>query len=342
MVERKRTLASRPPDAAQSFVVGDDEPPYPFNRVLKDLPFEPYRCTKCQYFASGEEYNGLPRSTPLVHPLGKQHGVYLVCPFGEGPDRAELLSPSKESFRTRVTHNVLGRKITACMLGGVTERTAKGWRFGTLISEQDLMRELYLGRYLEEFGPLSDLDLECLVAAPLMLRNVQKTGQLYLSSLHARWHSDAWEQRADELSFRIQGQRPGFLSSDIARACDPRRGDKMMSRNRFLFVPFDLSLSLEQQWADVLPWLDKLASYAYRFTTVKRPRRRSSLYRDVFMFLSVVVEGRTVFSVARELFPADERLSREKRVREAVRKIGNVVRKSRIALPQSRGGAMPE
>ncbi len=316
--------------------------PFPFNYVLKGLRFPAYSCSKCQYRASEDEFCPVDRAAPTLKELGLITEPYSLCPPEEGPDWAELLSPTGDSYRYRVTHDLCGRTVTACMLGGVLERQPKSQTIGLLVDETGLLRELYLRYFLEDTDALDDLDLECLVKAPLFGGRVERVHGVYLRSLHARHQRDEWETRAQTLGFRIQGKRIGLLCSEIARACDPRRGKKMLAKNRFLFVPFDLSKSLKEQWDDTLPWLDELADYAYRFTKVRRPRRRTNLYRDIFIFLSVAVERRTIFAVANEVFPHEHRLSREKRVRQAVTRIAAVVRAAGINLPDSTAKVVPK
>jgi hypothetical protein len=329
-VKRKqRKRADHRPD--RSFEVGDDESPFPFNLTLKGLPFPPYTCSTCGFSACAEEFDITDRSLPLVTTLG--HETFSICPHDEGPDRAELLSPAKDSYRYRVIHKIRGREVTACILGGILERNERSSQSGTLLSEEDLMLELYLRSYIEDAGHLDDLDLECLVNAPFMTRPVGKSNAAYLTSRQARHRRGEWEQKADRLGFRLQGTRKGLHSGDIARAFDPRLGVKLLAANRYLYVPFELSLPLQEQWEETLPWLDRLADYAYRFTRVKRPRRRPNMYRDIYIFLSVAVERRSVFSVGRELFPKEQRLSRETKVRAAVRQVRAVVRKAGIELP---------
>jgi hypothetical protein len=222
------------------------------------------------------------------------------------------------------------------MLAGVLERNGKlSSRVGTMISETTLLRELYLKYYIEGEGALDDLDLECLVKAPLVLKRVAKLGGVYVSSRSVKldYGVDVWDKKARQLSLGIQGSRAGFLSADIAQALNARLGSKMFAQNRYLAIPFDLSLSLQDQWERVLPWLDELADYAYRFTKIKRPRVRTNMYRDIYVFLSVRLGGRSVFEVAREVFPGEKRLSREAKVRKVVANVARVVRGAHVPLP---------
>ena len=321
------------PDPA--FAVGPSHSPYPFNRVLAGLPFRPYTCSKCSYYASAIAFDISNRSLPLVRTLGTID-PFSICPPSEGPDHATLLSPTKDSWRSRVTHSIRGRTVTACMLAGVLERNGKlSSRVGTMISETTLLRELYLKYYIEGEGALDDLDLECLVKAPLVLKRVAKLGGVYVSSRSVKldYGVDVWDKKARQLSLGIQGSRAGFLSADIAQALNARLGSKMFAQNRYLAIPFDLSLSLQDQWERVLPWLDELADYAYRFTKIKRPRVRTNMYRDIYVFLSVRLGGRSVFEVAQEVFPGEKRPSREAKVRKVVANVARVVRGAHVPLP---------
>jgi hypothetical protein len=331
--KRKTSTASKR-HSKDAFTVRDDESPYPFNLVLRGLRFTPYTCSTCKYRASADELDITNRSLPTLKELGIVER-YSICPAKEGPTRAVLLSPAADSERHRVTHSISGRTISACLVAGVTERRGNAAAVGSLMSEEELLRELYLKFYLEDHPALDDLDLECLVKAPLMLRRVQNAGGTYISSRTTRWDQDAsgWERKARELSLKRQGPRRGFLSTDIAWAMDPRRGPKALAPNRFLAVPFDLSRSLQEQWKSVLPWLDDLADYAYRFTKTKRPRRRSNTYRDIYIYLSVKLAGKTLASVAHDVFPREHPKNGQEKVRLAVRGVHRVVKRDGIPIP---------
>lgn len=327
----KAKLKRSVPDA--TYEVADDEPPFPYNRTLRGLSFSPYTCSKCGYLACDEEFGSTDRSIPLLRTLGAID-TYSVCPPDEGPHRAELQSPDRYSWRSRVTHRIHGRLVTACMLGGVLERTKNQRRCGTLIGERELLREIYLGCYLEDRGPLDDLDLDCLVEAPLRLGRVGKIGGVYIASRTSREKIEihGWEGKARRLSLACQGKRPGFLSSDLATAMDVRLGYQRLDAQRFLHVPFDLSRSLQDQWKHILLWLDELAEYAYRFTKARRPRKRPSLYRDIYVFLAVKVCGRSVRSVAHEVFKGESAAHAEKKVRAAAQIVGTAAKAAGILI----------
>jgi hypothetical protein len=323
--------------------VGDSDLPYPFNLVLKGLPFAPYTCSNCKYRASADELDISNRSLPTLTELGIVER-YSICPANEGPTHAVLLSPTADSERRRVTHSISGRTISACLVAGVTERRGSAAAFGSLMSEVELLRELYLKFYLEDHPALDDLDLECLVKAPLMLRRVESLNGTYMTSRGTEWRrgDDEWEDKARRLSLRIQEPRAGFLSSDIAWAMDPRLGPKALARNRFLAVPFDLSRSLQEQWKSVFPWLDDLADYAYRFTKTKRPRHRPNTYRDIYIYLSVRLAGKRVAAVGYEVFPGEQPKSRQEKVRLVVRTVDRIVKRAGITIPPCSRGTVQE
>jgi hypothetical protein len=147
------------------------------------------------------------------------------------------------------------------------------------------------------------------------------------------WGNTEWEQRVREVSLRVQGDRPGFIGVDIAQAMDPRLGGAALAFERILFVPFNLSMALDDQWDNLRGVIDETAKYAYRFTAVKRPRKRSNVYRNVFIFLSVVVEGRDIRSVAAEVFRKYTPPSRQNKARGIVDKVAETVEKHGIELP---------
>lgn len=335
MSASRRSLISPPRGSNPMFTVKPTDFPYPLNCTMNGHPAAPYRCSSCGFAASEQEPDWNDPSLPILRfdPIDRE-SRYRLCPPEEGPDHAQLISPRKDSMRYRFTHSICGRGVSACVQTGVVARAPESAQVASSMSEEELFREVFLRFHVEKHGLTDNLDLEVVKSAPTFGEfQIGRAGESYLMQMTVRRNVTEWETRVRLLSREIQGNRPGFLGIDIARAADPRLGSGAFRPNQVLFVPFNLSLPLREQWEEILPPLDGIADYAYRFTSVKRPRRRENVYRDAYIFLSVKVAKRSIFFVGRDVFPSEQRQSREKKVHEVVRQMLAVVRRAKIHLP---------
>lgn len=310
-------------------------------------PGAPYTCSKCGYCSHLPEPDWADLATPVWNPKEKSpEDFWAQCP-DEGPLVATLVHPLRSDMRIRQDYLASGQRTRACIVWALLNRSREGgFRTGPVIPRYKVSREIYRRSYLQSHGADPELDLErafdainredrFIVGEPI---GISRVGQAFILSLRRYIPYDDWARRISRELGIHQLSKEWKSVEAIAAVLDPRlRGDPPMNAATLL-VPFDLREPLEEQWARRRKELLDIRGYVSSFTEKAIARSRAkTVWRDVYIFLSVNTAHRTVAEVGRLAFPREKAQARTKKVWLIVQRVARVVADGGLALPGGGG-----
>jgi hypothetical protein len=299
-------------------------------------PEASYACGKCGFRPDVGDPDWFSPETPVWDPKGKKpQDCWSICPDDGGPDVGTLTSPDRRSQRYRFAFQSDGKLIRLCTPHIVVQRFEKGViGLGFAMDSAQIWREFMLYKYLKAHGPDEDIDLQRLQDATSVMGSIEggirchRTKDTWIASyVHSRLE-DKWSKKARTL---LVGRGPNDVwerLDDLVAALEPRHKLKKSMWNRIFYIPIDMSRPIDEQLEAVRPRLTGAREYLYRYTRHGPPRDRSrTVWRDVYVFLLVKICGKTVAQIGEEVFPAEDKRSREKKVRAILGRVRTLARK---------------
>ncbi len=260
----------------------------------------------------------------------------MLCPK-DGPDTASLTEPTGRYKRYRETYSILGRKVRACApyMGLQPSELSK---VGSVIGSDEVLRVLYLRRYLKKHGPDSTIDLDRITDADPEGHafRLQKVRGAWFRALDQVDTLDEWYGKLLEVWPDKPTELAKVSPADIARTLDSRFMRSDDPRQRVLYVPFDLAEPIEEQIKAAQSEMIRIRDYLAQFLAGPLSRSRSrTLWRDIYLYALADWQQRSVAEIGKIVFPNEKQKSREKKVGERVRKVRSALEKAGIVTPTS-------
>jgi hypothetical protein len=237
--------------------------------------------------------------------------------------------------------------VRACTPWVVLKRDGDGSvSVGGLKSHDQIWREIKLEQYLASHGPDEDIDLQRLHDATTMFGSIlggircHRSKNAWLASYIHSGHEDEWSNRARKLVVARRYDAIWYRLDKLAAALEPRFRFGQSAWNRILHIPIDMSRPIEEQLERARPRLTQARDYLYRYTRKGPPRDRTrTVWRDVYAFLLAEISGRSVSEIGQEVFPAEDKRSREAKVRMILGRVRSLAR--RIDFPSAHAKLSP-
>lgn len=317
------------------------------NRKAKPLTAEPahacpvsgYRCPSCgctDAIPPPDWESAELRASPPT--IGELESPWMLCPMDSGPDSGLLTHPSGKWQRERVTLNLDGHLVRVCTPFALLPDRPSGLLVPqTLLNELELAAEAHSALWGQSHRPDDIMDLEHLkiVGEAAHASLITQVGPHYLLDQRGPRPNRPYYRSLWQL-YRNCLRQIGYTTDDLVsliRCLDPRAAPSLDNSRHTLYVPIDLAMPLEEQFAELALRADSMARYLRRF--VRRPQAtppRKFLYRDLLILLLHDVLGITPTDIARRVFgPSKARLtiSEKKDLRRAAKSVSKIVAETR-------------